>query len=428
MRSKAAFRTAVVLVSAVLLVAGCQQDGGTATPSESASASPSGSAAPARPTAQDLIVPRTRDAAVEITGTVPVDGVATGVAVDPIVGEVFVTTCRGCGGEAGSGAGADLVATIDTASRQVTDEIDLTGEMPGLYPQVVADPYAGVLYAARTGPRAELVSVIDATTHEKTGVLKLAGTTLWRLVVDPTTGLLYVLEEGQPDGDRARLAVLDPESGEVLVRIALDTAFPGSVAVDPVRGRAFVTDDGRGRLLVIDLAVGEVVSTVQVVPGADEPCENCLGYVGTPVVDPTTGLVYTSGSRARGPADPNESQALGSGDGAIVPLGVAPGPVTVVPAGGDTEGAVYVVDPAAGEVIDTIVVPGMVVWTRACDPSARTVYLNVIGGPATGVRALDTETHELGDPVPIEGETTLGIDLTTGTVWVAGNGGVTILE
>ena len=40
------------------------------------------------------------------------------------------------------------------------------------------------------------------------------------------------------------------------------------------------------------------------------------------------------------------------------------------------------VDPAAGEVIDTMV-PGMVVWTRACDPSARTVYLNVIGGPAT---------------------------------------------
>lgn len=426
MRSKAASRAAVVLVSAALLVVGCQWDGGTATPSESASASPSGSAAPARPTAQDLIVPRTRDAAVEITGTVPLDGLTTGVVVDPFVGEVFVTICRGCGG--GAGAGADVVAAIETASRQVTDEIDLTGEMPGMYPQVVADPYAGVLYAARTGPRAELVSVIEATTHETTGVLELDGATLWRLVVDPTTGLLYVLEEGQSDGDRARLAVLDPESGEVLDRIALDTAFPGSVAVDPVRGRAFVTDDGLGRLLVIDLAVGEVVSTVQVVPGADEPCENCLGYVGTPVVDPTTGLVYTSGSRARGPADPIESQALGSGDGAIAPLGAARGPATVVPAGGDTEGAVYVVDPAAGEVIDRIVVPGMVVWTRACDPSARTVYLNVIGGPATGVRALDTETHELGDPVPIEGETTLGIDLTTGTVWVAGNGAVTILD
>lgn len=428
MRSKAASRAAVVLVSAALLVAGCQQDGGTATPSESASASPSGSAAPARPTAQDLIVPRTRDAAAAITGTVPLDGLTTGVVVDQFVGEVFVTVCRGCGGGAGPGAGADVVAAIETASRQVTDEIDLTGEMPGMYPQVVADPYAGVLYAARTGPRAELVSVIDATTHETTGVLELDGTTLWRLVVDPTTGLLYVLEEGQSDGDRARLAVLDPASGEVLDRIALDTAFPGSVAVDPVRGRAYVTDDGLGRLLVIDLAVGEVVSTVQVVPGADEPCENCLGYVGTPVVDPNTGLVYTSGSRARGPADPNGSQALGSGDGAIVPLGVAPGPATVVPAGGDTEGAVYVVDPAAGEVIDTIVVPGKVVWTRACDPSARTVYLNVIGGPATGVRALDTETHELGDPVPIAGETTLGIDLTTGTVWIAGNGAVTILE
>ncbi len=417
----------MVLVGAALLVAGCQQDGGTAAPSDSGSAASSGSPAPARPTTQDLLVPRTRDAAGEITGTVPLDGVGTGVVVDPLVGEVFVTTCRGCRGEAGPGAGADLVAAIDTASRQVTDEIDLTSQMPGLYPQVVADPFAGVLYAARTGPRAELVSVIDAATHEVTGDLELDGTTVWRLVVDPTTGLLYVLEEGQSDGDRARLAVLDPESGEVLDRIALDTAFPGSVAVDPVRGRAFVTDDGLGRLLVIDLAAGEVVSTVQVVPGADEPCENCLGYVGTPVVDPNTGLVYASGSRARGPADPGESQALGSGAGAIVPLGMATA-ATPVPAGGDTAGAVYVVDPGAGEVIDTIVVPGMVVWTRACDPGARTVYLNVIGGPAAGVRALDTETHELGDPVPIEGETTLGIDLTTGTVWVAGDGAVTILE
>jgi topoisomerase IA-like protein len=44
------------------------------------------------------------------------------------------------------------------------------------------------------------------------------------------------------------------------------------------------------------------------------------------------------------------------------------------------------------------------------------------------VRALDTETRQLGEPVPIEGETTLGVDPTTGMVWVAGNGAVTILE
>ncbi len=88
----------------------------------------------------------------------------------------------------------------------------------------------------------------------------------------------------------------------------------------------------------------------------------------------------------------------------------------------------YVVDPEAGEVVQAVPVPGMVVWTRACDPAAGVIYLTNIGQPATGVLALDTATRELGTVVPVEGETTLAVDPASGEVWVAGNGALTILE
>ena len=61
-------------------------------------------------------------------------------------------------------------------------------------------------------------------------------------------------------------------------------------------------------------------------------------------------------------------------------------------------------------------------------PAAGVVYLSVIGGPAPGVRALDTGTRELGDPIAFEGESTLAVDPTTGEVWVAGTGKAAILE
>ena len=99
----------------------------------------------------------------------------------------------------------------------------------------------------------------------------------------------------------------------------------------------------------------------------------------------------------------------------------------MVPVGGGMS-AVYVVDPAAGTVIESIVSPAMVLWTRACDPAAGVVYLSTVGAPATGVQALDTETRDLGAVVPIEGETNLAVDPGSGSVWVAGNGAVTILE
>lgn len=93
---------------------------------------------------------------------------------------------------------------------------------------------------------------------------------------------------------------------------------------------------------------------------------------------------------------------------------------------GDTS-VVHVVDPAAGKVVHTIQVPGRLVGTAACDPSARAVYLDVLRGPTPGVRALDTESLALGDPIPAQDAAALAVDPTTGELWVAGGGTLRVL-
>jgi DNA-binding beta-propeller fold protein YncE len=122
--------------------------------------------------------------------------------------------------------------------------------------------------------------------------------------------------------------------------------------------------------------------------------------------------------------------ALGQAKAGVLAVGLAQNARTpaAVPVGGGAGGTVYVVDPEAGAVLDTIDVPGSVVRSWAGDPAAGAVYLTIEMGPAPGVLALNTESLELGDPIPIEGQTPLGVDPNTGTVWVAGGGAVTILE
>ena len=199
MRKGGAARAVLSVMCAALIVSGCQQRGGglstsgSDTPSGSASASSSARPTAPRPIAAEFAVERTRDPAEAVTGTIPLAGVVTGVEVDPIVGRAYVTL------------EGSLVA-LDVAGREIVDRIGL----PGNYPRVAADPWAGVLYATRGGRIGELISVIDATTLETIRTLEVDGATLWGIAVDPTTGLLWVMEEGATEEDSARVAVVDP--------------------------------------------------------------------------------------------------------------------------------------------------------------------------------------------------------------------------
>jgi hypothetical protein len=106
-----------------------------------------------------------------------------------------------------------------------------------------------------------------------------------------------------------------------------------------------------------------------------------------------------------------------------------------VPAGFGTS-VLYVVDPTAGRVTRTVGVPAAAGFTTI-DLSAEVVYLPVMDMPRTGVLTTSVlpvglDSLTLGEPIPVfagsAGAMLLALDPTTGQVWVAGEGAVTVLE
>ncbi len=414
----------VVAVLLAALLAGCQQVGEPGGPTSS---SPSPSVATpglgVRPSAEDFLVERTRAPVSKIASTLRLDGEVGAIALDPVAGEVYVTTCRNCAPEGYDPV--DSIQVIDMKTRAITDEIDLPSKMPDRSPRIAVDPYAGVLYLTRAGDAPSgTITVIDTASHKVSGAINAGSATLWSIAVDPTSGLIYVMQEASGAGS-SQIVVIDGAGQKVLDRIPVSADEVSELSVDPVHHRILVGDSGHGRLIVVDAAKRAVERTVQVVPGMDNPCENCLGYLGQPVADPTSGLVYVSGSASVGQAD--ASNALDQGSARVAPVGRRAVPQGFVPVGGGPS-AVFVVDPEAGAVVHTIAAPGISVRTRACDPAAGVVYLSNVGEPVTGVVSVDTETRKLAAVAPIEGESILALDPASGAVWLAGGGAVTLIR
>jgi hypothetical protein len=284
---------------------------------------------------------------------------------------------------------------------------------------------------AHAGDHGEQIRTIDTTSHQVTGTIDVAAR---GITVDPTTGILYALEEDPADRS-TRVVAIDPKGGSVAARIDVGVDPTAGLTLDPVRDLLLVTDHTAGRVLVLDTAAGTVARTVQVVGWLADPCENCLGSIGTPVVDLTTGLAHLTGPADQAAEDPNPSQALASSAGTIEPAGLAPNAVQIVPTGFGTS-VLYEVDPTAGRVTRSVGVPAAA-GSPAIDPSAGVLYLPVMAMPTTGVITtgilpIGIDTLSLGDPIPAPagsaGSMQLAVDPTTGQVWVAGDGAVTVLE
>jgi hypothetical protein len=421
---------ALVIGAATILLAGCGS-GGPGVPGGTGSGRPSttstGTAASSRPTAEELkTVTRSRGPVAQVAAAIPLTGLALGIAMDPVTGKAFVLTCPGCGRVPPDDT--QVIEVIDIATRGNVDEIPI----PAHWAQIAVDPYAGVLYVSHTGERGEQIRTIDTTSHQVTGTIDVAA---WGITVDPTIGTVYALEEDASGERSTRVAVINPQDGSVVRRIDVGVDALAGLTVDPVRGLLLVSDHLAGRLLVVDLAAGTVERIIQVVGWLADPCENCLGSIGTPVVDLTTGLAYVTGPPDQAAEDPNPSQARGSSAGTVVPAGVAPTGVRVVPAGFGTS-VLYVVDPGAGSVTQTVGVP-FAAGSHTVDLQARVLYLPVMDMPATGViptsvLPVDIDSLTFEDPIPVPtgsaGTMQLAVDPTTGQVWVAGDGAITVLE
>jgi DNA-binding beta-propeller fold protein YncE len=354
-----------------------------------------------------------RAPAAQVVASIAMGGRAEAIALDPVVGEAFIATCSGCDREPAEDG--QVIEVIDMATRNQVAQIPI----PALHPRLAADPYASALFVSHTGTRGEKITVIDTTSHDVTGAIDVAA---WAITVDPTTGTLYALAEAEDGEQLTAVAVVDVASGDVLARIEVGVDAMGGLAVDPVRARLLVGDPGHGRIVVVDLASRTVARTIHVVPGMDDPCENCLGYLSAPVVDLTTGLVYVAGPPSVAAADANPGNALAVGDGHIGPAGLASGASGVRPIGGGGS-SVFVVDASAGEVVANVPAPGWAIGAWAHDPAAGVVYLSTVGGVASGVVPLDVESLALGGTIQVAvdspGPLLAALDPTTGEVWAA---------
>ncbi|HTP55017.1 MAG TPA: YncE family protein [Thermoplasmata archaeon] len=186
-------------------------------------------------------------------------------AVDPTLGEVFVTN-----------SGSDNVSVISDATNTVVATIAV-----GADPQGIAfDPVTGVMYVADGG--SSNVSVVNCSARS---VLTS---------VDVGTGPVGVAY----DNLSARWFVADRQANEVTVVSAADNdpiatvpvgSRPYGVAVDNATDAVYVTNENSSNVSVLSAATAEVVASVPVVfPYAGSPNSTLEGIA----YDPADGLVW----------------------------------------------------------------------------------------------------------------------------------------
>ncbi len=292
----------LAVIGAVVLavvLAGCRgPSGGQASTASSPSAAPSTSEQ--GPTGQG---PYT------VAATVPVEGGAFGLAVDPSTHTVYVANADNTVSvidgatrtvtatvPVGKGpvdlavdasthtvyvANADnTVSVIDGTTRTVTATVPV-GKGPV---DLAVDPGTHTVYVT-TGRRCAnagfcygdgTVSVIDGATRTVAGAVSLEGDTTG-LAVDPDTHTVYVSTLGG-------VSVIDGATRTVTATVPVEGPHPGNLAVDPATHTVYVTaGDG---VSVIDGATRTVTATV--------PLHVANAYPYDLAVDPGTHTVYVT--------------------------------------------------------------------------------------------------------------------------------------
>ncbi|MFC0678792.1 YncE family protein [Lysobacter korlensis] len=209
------------------------------------------------------------------------------------------------------------ISVVHTGSRAVAASIPLRDRPYGLF----LDAERGALYAPLAGVRVPggAVAVIDTERRALVRSIRFPDAR-WPTdaVIDPATGLLFVVNSGDDtvavfdsaSGDRIRRIPVDvdpmfvevvSDSGVVLVAgakglaaidvrtLAVRDTLPmpsGAMAVDEKDGGVFVANQGFGTVSVVDLAAFEVVGRVAV--GGRGPFD--IAY------DAASGLAYVTGT------------------------------------------------------------------------------------------------------------------------------------
>jgi YVTN family beta-propeller protein len=245
----------------------------------------------------------------------------------------------------------------------------------------------GILWMQYAGKGGNTISILDAATRQKTGVIDLGE---YRrphgMAVHPQTGHLVVTIEN-PDG----LLLVDPAQRKVLRKFDVQGKSPHMVLFGPGGKRAYVSNTNSGTLASIDIATGET----KLIPTGKYPQGGVLSHDGKTIyltnaesnkivlidtaTDKVTGEIatYTYPNRVALTPDGktlvyslgNEGSAVGFADivtrkeTATIPLGGQPLSLTLSKdgkyafSGIQAQGKVHVIDVAQRKIIHTITTP-----------------------------------------------------------------------
>jgi YVTN family beta-propeller protein len=242
------------------------------------------------------------------------------------------------------GASGDGVIVLDTATATVAHRVDLTGKAE--YPvDAIFDPCRARAYVASRD--SEVVAIIDTATYSVIDTIAIPTNFLGagKMAVSGSRDALYVVDWFDSLLVRVNLATLETTS------MAIGDSL-WDLVISPDESALYVTDRGTDEVLLVDPDTLTVFDSVSV---GDDPWGIDITPDGSTVVvaseDDQTVTIFDTATLTPGTvflpsdADPRDVAIAADGLLAYVPSGDVGG-----------EDAIYVIDVAAGNIVDTIFV------------------------------------------------------------------------
>jgi YVTN family beta-propeller protein len=242
--------------------------------------------------------------------------------------------------------------------------VEVSPDTQGVYAGAADSAYVGDVWLRHQDGAAWLLTV---------GLVNPDAATTWRLEIRNNDAVDQIFtavvaddetDTGQPWTDPRRVTYA------VAGILPTNTANSGGVAIDPARGRAYLADQERGMLAVVDLPTRHVISSIRV---GLQP----LGVV----VDPATGAAFVQG-----------------------------------------QGRLWVIDPVT-LAATAIPLPGGPTGRPVLDPVRRTLYASINRGgnpPTSAILMIDLDKRAVTATVPVAAPAIYGlaVDPVSHLVWV----------
>lgn len=351
-----------------------------------------------------------------VAGTVTVGSGPLGIAVNPITNTIYVAN-----------SGGSTVSVVDGQTNSV-----VASPSVGTSPRSVAvNPATNTIYVANNG--SATVSIINGQNNAAIASPAVSASP-YAVAVDTVTDQVFVLCQGATNGS---VSVMDGASNAVAPAIAVG-ATPSALAINPVTDHAYIANSGSNNLSIIAGTTNSASAPITV------PASN-PSYFASMVVNPITGIVYTSSAY-----DPNANVGditafkpdgsgipCNGGTQAVCTLNYAPtqsGPTAlavniatdqIIAANGD--GSITIVNGATNSITSSMSAPTGSVGTAvavAVNPVTNSIYVVNQGNGTNGTVTAFAGGSSLVIAVPNGNYlSSVLVDPGANLVYVAGNDG-----